>query len=43
MGNAIIKVNNGEEDTFEVSPEGNVKIKGYIEATGGKIGPMTIE
>jgi hypothetical protein len=39
---SIIRVNDGTADTFIVEPEGNVSIKGHIEATSGKIGTMEI-
>jgi hypothetical protein len=39
---SIIRVNDGTADTFMVEPEGNVFIKGHIEATSGKIGTMEV-
>jgi hypothetical protein len=39
---AMIRVNNGKDDTFTVDQEGNVSMSGHIDATSGKFGAYTL-
>lgn len=40
--NSIIRVQKGEENTFVIDSDGNVSLKGNINATGGEVGGWSI-